>query len=78
MDMEFARLPVNKIMFWGACNGAKFISWLELSELNLTNIPESWVLVGMECASSARCAAQEMEGLYFSITECSCSLGFLE
>lgn len=47
---------------------------LKLLEMNLTDIQELWVLGGTEHASSARCGAQEMSGLYFSITECSCFL----
>lgn len=59
-------------MFWGPCNGAKFMFWLKLSEMNLTNIQDLWVLEGTKCVSSVCCGAQEMAGLYFSITECSC------
>lgn len=47
---------------------------LKLLEMNLTNIQELWALGGTERASRARCGAQEMAGLYFSIIACRCFL----
>lgn len=41
--------------------------------MNQTNIQELWVLEGAKPVSSVCCGAQEMAGLYFSITECAVS-----
>lgn len=70
--MQFARLPINKIMFRSPFNRAKFIFWLKPSEINLTLTQELWVQGGMEYAGSACSGAQETAGWYFSVTESSC------